>query len=216
MAQFEYYYKQVKLLVYEKCLPCNDLHASCSPFYNPKNRLIKTFSKGIKNFKKFKKLKDILKIASHGSLPISVIGDIAMADHGEVWSFNYFDNKFDMIASNLKLLDSEVKAISGFVEALEQTTNNQRTTQIIVGCVSFTFISALVAISGYLCRKTTVSQYQRSMNNMLRVVHNMRDEYQSKHNFQEARDDLNNLGQNDVEVEQGNNALREMLSSRTH
>ena len=139
-----------------------------------------------------------------------------MADHGEVWSFNYFDNKFDMIASNLKLLDSEVKAISGFVEALEQTTNNHKTTQIIVGCVSFTFISALVAISGYLCRKTTVSQYQRRMNNMLRVVRNMRDEYQSKHNFQKARDDLNNLGQNDVEVEQGNNALREMLSSRTH
>ena len=177
---------------------------------------MKTFSKGIKNFKKFKKLKDILKIASHGSLPTSVIGDIAMADHGEVWSFNYFDNKFDMIASNLKLLDCEVKAISGFVEALEQTTNNHRTTQIIVGCVSFTFISALVAISGYLCRKTTVSQYQRRMNNMLRVVRNMRDEYQSKHNFQKARDDLNNLGQNDVEVEQGNNALREMLLSRTH
>ena len=121
-----------------------------------------------------------------------------------------------MIASNLKLLDSEVKAISGFVEALEQTTNNHRTTQIIVGCVSFTFISALVAISGYLCRKTTVSQYQRRMNNMLRVVRNMRDEYQSKRNFQKARDDLNNLGQNDAEVEQGNNALREMLSSRTH
>ena len=75
---------------------------------------MKTFSKGIKNFKKFKKLKDILKIASHGSLPTSIIGDIAMADHGEVWSFNYFDTKFDMIASNLKLLDSEVKAISGF------------------------------------------------------------------------------------------------------
>ena len=177
---------------------------------------MKTFSKGIKTYKKFKKLKDILKIASHGSLPTSVIGDIAKVGHGEVWNFEYFDSKFDMIASNLKLLDSEVKAISGFVEALDQTTNNHRTTQIIIGCISFTFISALVAISGYLCRKTTVSQYQRRMNNMLRVVRNMRDEYQSKRNFQKARDDLNNLGQKDAEVEQGNNALREMLSSRTH
>ena len=40
LAQFEYYYKQVKLLVDEKCLPYNDLLASCNPFYNPKNRLI--------------------------------------------------------------------------------------------------------------------------------------------------------------------------------
>ena len=177
---------------------------------------MKTLSKGIKHFKKFKRMKDLLKIASHGALPTSVIGDIAMPDHGNVWSFNYFDNKFDMIASNLKLLDSEVKAISGFVEALEQTTNNHRTTQIIVGSISFVFISALVGVSGYLCRKTTVSQYQRRMNNMLRVVRNMRDEYQSKHNFQKAREDLNNLGKNDAEVEQGNNALREMLSSRNH
>ena len=54
------------------------------------------------------------------------------------------------------------------------------------------------------------------MNNMLRVVRNMRDEYQRKNNFQKARDDLNNLGQKDAEVEQGNNVLREMLSSRSH
>jgi len=98
-----------------------------------------------------------------------------MPDHGDVWNFNYFDNKFDMIASNLKLLDSEVKAISGFVEALEQATNNHRTTQIIVGSISFLLISALVGVSRYLCRKTTVPQYQRRMNNMLRVVRNMRD-----------------------------------------
>ena len=58
------------------------------------------------NFKKFKKMKDILKIASHGALPTSVIGNIAMANHGEVWDFNYFDKKFDMIASNIKLLYS--------------------------------------------------------------------------------------------------------------
>ena len=177
---------------------------------------MKTYSKGMKSFKKFKRMKDILKIASHGALPTSVIGDIAMPDHGNVWNFHYFDNKFDMIASNLKLLDSEVKAISGFVEALEQTSNNHKTTQIIVGSISFVIIFALVGVSGYLCRKTPVSQYQRRMNNMLRVVRNMRDEYQSKHNFQKARDDLNNLGQNDAEVEQGNNALREMLSSRNH
>ena len=177
---------------------------------------MKTYSKGMKSFKKFKRMKDILKIASHGALPTSVIGDIAMPDHGNVWNFHYFDNKFDMIASNLKLLDSEVKVISGFVEALEQTSNNHKTTQIIVGSISFVIIFALVGVSGYLCRKTTVSQYQRRMNNMLRVVRNMRDEYQSKHNFQKARDDLNNLGQNDAEVEQGNNALREMLSSRNN
>ena len=177
---------------------------------------MKTFSKGIKNFKKFKKMKDILKIATHGALPTSVIGDIALADHGDVWNFKYFDNKFDAIASNLKLLDSEIKAIIGFVEALEQATNNRKTTQIVIGSISFVFIFALIGISGYLCRKTTVSQYQRRMNNMLRVVRNMRDEYQRKHNFQKARDDLNNLGQKDAEVEQGNNALREMLSSRSH
>ena len=68
----------------------------------------------------------LLEIASHKALPTSVIGDIARPDHENVWSFNYFDNKFDMIASNLKLLDSEVKAKSGFVEALEQTTNKSR------------------------------------------------------------------------------------------
>ena len=44
----------------------------------------------------------------------------------------------------------------------------------------------------------------------------MRDEYQSKYNFQKGRKDLNNLGKNDAEVEQGNNALREMLSSSNH
>ena len=84
---------------------------------------MKTSSKGIKNFKKFKRMKDLLEITSHGALPTSVIGDIAMPNHGNVRSFNYFDNKFDMITSSLKLLDSEVKAISGFVEDLEHTTN---------------------------------------------------------------------------------------------
>ena len=118
---------------------------------------MKTLSKGIKHFKKFKRMKELLKIASHGALPTSVIGDIAMPDHGNVWSFNYFDNKFDMIASNLKLLDSEVKAISGFVEALEQTTNNHRTTQIIVGSISLILISVLVGVSGYLCRKNSIT-----------------------------------------------------------
>ena len=93
---------------------------------------MKLFSKGIKNFRKFKKMKDILKIASHEALPTSVIGQIALANHGDVRNFDYFHNKFDMIASNLKLLESEVKAITGFVEALEQATNNHRTAQIIV------------------------------------------------------------------------------------
>ena len=111
-----------------------------------------------------------------------------------------FDNKFDMIASNLKLLDSEIKAITGFVEALEQANNNRKTIQIVIGSISFVFIFALIGISGYLCRKTTVSQCQRRMNNMLRVVRNMRDEYQCKHIFQKARGDLNNLGQKDAEV----------------
>ena len=58
-----------------------------------------------KNFKKFKRMKDILKIASHGALPTSVIGDIAMPDHGNVWNFNYFDNKFAINAFDLILID---------------------------------------------------------------------------------------------------------------
>ena len=40
LAQFEYFYKQIKTLVDEKCLPYNDLLASSCPFYNPRNRLI--------------------------------------------------------------------------------------------------------------------------------------------------------------------------------
>ena len=114
-----------------------------------------------------------------------------------------------MIASNLKLLDSEIKAITGFLEALEQANNNRKTTQIVIGSIS-------IGIYGYLWTKTTVSQYQWRMNNILRVVRNMSDEYQRKHNFQKARDDLNNLGQKDAEVQQGNDALREMQSSRSH
>lgn len=54
------------------------------------------------------------------------------------------------------------------------------------------------------------------MNNVLRVVGYMQDEYQSKYNFQKAREYLSKLEQNDAYVEQGSNALREMLSSRNH
>lgn len=84
-----------------------------------------------------------------------------MPNHEKVWSFNYFNSEFDMITSNLALLDSEEKAISGFVEALDQTTSNHRTGQIIFGSVTFVLISAVVVVSGYLCRKTTLSQYPR-------------------------------------------------------
>ena len=40
LAQFEFFYKQVKMLVDERCLPYNDLLASSCPFYNPKNKLL--------------------------------------------------------------------------------------------------------------------------------------------------------------------------------
>lgn len=53
-----------------------------------------------------------------------------------------------MTASNLTLLDSKVRAIFGFVEAVEQTTNNHRATQIIVGSISFVLIAVLVGVSG--------------------------------------------------------------------
>ena len=120
-----------------------------------------------------------------------------------------------MIYSGLQSMvqDSEVKPITGFIEAHDQTTNNNRTTQIVVGSVCFLFILISQAIVGHLCKETTVCHYQRRMNNMLCVIRNIRDEYQSRNNVQRTKDDLSNIGQTDAQVK---HVLREMLSSQTN
>lgn len=58
------------------------------------------------------------KVDYNGVLPTSMIVEFASHDHGNTQSFTYFDNKFDIIASNINHFANELRAVNGLVEAL--------------------------------------------------------------------------------------------------
>ena len=86
----------------------------------------------------FRKLKKILKIGSGASsmmMAAGLVDEIGLNAHGNKWSFQYFDDKFAMISTQMNLINQELQAMVTGIELHEFKISQNRNHIIIIACV---------------------------------------------------------------------------------
>ena len=147
-------------------------------------------------FKALKKLhfKKLRKMISHGAgasslmMAAGLIDDIGSNSHGKTWSFEYFDEKCAMISTQMNLINRELQAICNHLEAHEFRIQANHHHIIIIACVQFLAILLLFGVVFYLYIKTRGNHFQKRMENLVRTLGTMRDEYRHKLSMARARD----------------------------
>ena len=149
----------------------------------------------------------MLKTVSTGMMAKSIIDEIGGASHGQEWNFEYFDHKFQLKGANMNLVSNNLNAITEYIETIDAKISRNKINTIVTSCVAFLIIAGLIIGTAMLMRRTQTSHFQKRMNNVMRAVTQMRDEYRQKLRLARAREELDRMDTNEHEIERGIDAV---------
>ena len=107
----------------------------------------------------------------------------------------------------MNLVSNNQNAISEYIETIDAKISRNRINTIVTSCVAFLIIAGLIIGTAMLMRRTQTSHFQKRMNNVMRAVTQMRDEYRQKLRLARAREELNRMDTNKHEIERGIDAV---------
>ena len=157
----------------------------------------------------YKVMKEITKGAAKGAMGDSILAEIGLVNHGSKWKFSYYDEKFNLISTNMALIEDEIQTIAAYINKyLEKEVQNVqgkllhgKTRAIAISTVSFLLIAILIAAAIYLFIKTKSSHWRKRMEGLLKIVGNLKTDYKSKVHLLTARKELNNIEERDQRMQ---------------
>ena len=172
----------------------------------------------------YKTMTKILGAGAKGAMGASILSEIGSIGHGSKWNFDYFDHKFNLISTNMGLMEDEVKNMANYIEKhLEKEVENihgnvqsGKTTVIITATVSFILIVILMLVAVYLSIKTKSSHFQKRMEGLLKVVGNLKTEYKSKVHLLSARRELDTIEEREQRMAQRMRQIQKRTSEATY
>ena len=111
---------------------------------NAKFKIPKTIVKKLSR-KAFKQFPSSL---ASGLVASTLLDSVKQSTHGDAWSLNYFDQKFEMIASTFEMMQHDIDQTSEAIALIQQGIQTKRVNDIIMKTVLF--ISIAVAIGAII------------------------------------------------------------------
>ena len=64
----------------------------------------------------YKTMTKILGAGAKGAIGASILSEIGSINHGSTWKFDYFDHKFNLISTNMGLMEDELKNMANYIK----------------------------------------------------------------------------------------------------
>ena len=168
------------------------------------------FGKSLKHLKGLKNIKKMMSALQNEMIAATIIDEIGSKSHGDTWDHGYFDHKFQLIGANMKAVDTDINAISTYIEQQDKRIEHNGMHTIIIAVVAFSNIVLLIFIVAFLTRRTQGSHVQKRMNGLLSAIRSMRDDTRQRLRLVKTRDEIHQLDDEHQEMQRGRNAIVDM------
>ena len=113
-------------------------------------------------------------------LTASLFSGIGQADHGQNWSFDYFDKKFGTISTTFEMLQSEIQTLANIIEATEKTQAKHWYDGVITKIVIFTLITILIGTTSFTLYRMKNNVYLKRMQWLIKSLASLKKRSQRK------------------------------------
>ena len=135
-----------------------------------------------------------------GLVASTLLDSVKQSTHGDAWSLNYFDQKFEMIASTFEMMQHNIGQNSEAIALTQQGIQTKRVNDIIMKTVLFISTAAAIGAIIWLGLKTRNNAYFKRMQSLISSLAGLKKELKARANILKTSEEIARVQQRGQEL----------------
>ena len=162
-----------------------------------------------------KALRKMVTGTTKGALAATLLQNVGEQSHGDSWSLNYYNRKFQMIQATFEVIRQEISQISEVIEAMDTRFKEKKHNDIIMKSVFFTGTAILLCGLAWLAYKMRNNVYLKRMKSLVTSLAGLKSEYKAKVNILKTRQEVDEALSRRQETEENFSLMQQQAAGAT-